>query len=111
MELVFLTASHVVLSFAFAATAVLTTHQCFGFCQAVLAQHQGCLSRPLLLPKANRVGMGKRLGGDRDRTADPNRPKGYPIPYDVTLSNKSKEKGGGGTGHSKLNICLPKQLL
>jgi len=48
-------------------------------------------SRPFLLltaPPVNKMGMHKRLGGDTAGTADPNRSKGYSIPYDVTLSNK-----------------------
>ena len=39
------------------------------------------------------------MGRDTAKTADPNRPKGYPIPYEIMLSNKNwrkKEKVGGG---------------
>ena len=39
------------------------------------------------------LGTCKELGGDTARTADPNRPKEYPIPYGFTLSNKSVGKG------------------
>jgi len=35
------------------------------------------------------LGLLKKLGEDTTGTADPNGPKGYPIPYDVKLSNKS----------------------
>ena len=41
--------------------------------------------------------MHKKLGGRTAGTADPNRPKGYHIPYNIMLSNKSwgkKEEGG-----------------
>jgi len=31
----------------------------------------------------------KKLGEDTARTAGPNWPEGYPIPYDVTLNNKT----------------------
>lgn len=39
-------------------------------------------------PKADRLGMGKRLGMNTARTADPSWHRGYPIPYNL-LSNKS----------------------
>ena len=43
--------------------------------------------------------MGKRWVEDITRAADLNQPKGYSIPYDVTLSTKrwkKKEEGRGG---------------
>lgn len=40
------------------------------------------------------AGVGKMLGGDTAGTADPNGPKGYPIPHNVVLSNKSYGAGG-----------------
>jgi len=47
----------------------------------------------LLTEPASRVGVHKKLGGDAAGTADPNKPKGYPIshviPYDTVLSNGS----------------------
>ena len=33
-----------------------------------------------------------------DKIPDPDRPKGYPIPYGVILSNKSCGKEGGRSG-------------
>lgn len=42
--------------------------------------------------------MHKEPGGDRTRTADPQGPKGCPIPEGVLLSNRSWGKGGGRTG-------------
>jgi len=34
----------------------------------------------------------KKLEGGTAGTADPNRPKGYPIPYIIALSNESRGK-------------------
>ena len=39
--------------------------------------------------------MGKRRGRNITRAADLNQPKGYSIPYGVTLSNKRCKKGRG----------------
>jgi len=39
------------------------------------------------LSPARRLGVHKKLGGDTAGTADPNWPKGFSIPYDITLSN------------------------
>ena len=46
--------------------------------------------------------MNKNLGGDIAKTADLNWPEECPIPYDVTLSNKSWGIEGGIRGHSEL---------
>ena len=75
---------------------------CFGFVLKTVLMFSGTFllllssayteSRPSLLltaPPARRLGMHKKLGGDTAGTADPNWPKGYPIPYVVVLSNKS----------------------
>lgn len=44
MELTFFIADHTVLSLRFVAkTTVLVTHQCFGYCSTMLAQHKGFL--------------------------------------------------------------------
>jgi len=53
----------------------------------------------------------KKLGGDTARTADPNCPKGYSIPYDIRLSsiNLGEEQGMGNV-HSDSG-CLPKYML
>ena len=40
--------------------------------------------------------MGEISGGDIARTADPNRPKGYSIPYDVCSAIKAKRKKEDG---------------
>ena len=53
--------------------------------------------------------MHKKLGGDTSGTADPNCPKGYSMPYDVMLSNKSWGKEGGRGGCSEL-WCLSSQV-
>ena len=51
-------------------------------------------SRPSLFltwPHSEKAGGGKRLGGDKARTADPSGPKGYSTPYDVMVSSKTGE--------------------
>lgn len=50
-----------------------------------------------LLPLSNSAGMSERLGRDTARTADPNCPKGYSIPFNVNVGNKLgwKEKEMG----------------
>jgi len=35
---------------------------------------------------ARRLDLHKKLGGDTAGTADPNRPKGFSVPYDVMVS-------------------------
>lgn len=50
--------------------------------------------------------MYKKLGGDRARQADPNQPKGYPVPYNVMLSSK----GGLGIVWND-GIYLPRKPL
>ena len=42
--------------------------------------------------------MYKKLGGDTARTADPNWPKGYSIPYDMTCSAYVTRGGVGWAG-------------
>lgn len=42
--------------------------------------------------------MHKKLGGDTARIADPNWPKGYSVPYDIMLNNKTGESWPGGGG-------------
>ena len=94
MELIFPIAALTVLCFVLVARKMLLTHQCLGCCWAVLAQQQGCLSNiPPHSP--SRLGVGKILGGDTARTADPNWPKGPSIPYDVCSAMKAKRKEEG----------------
>lgn len=58
------------LSFEFVMVTVSTTHQCFGYGQAVLAQHQGFLIQ--LCPSMSRLDMHKKLGRDTTSTTDLN---------------------------------------
>jgi len=56
----------------------------------------------------SRLGVYKELEGNTAGTADPNRPKRYPRPYDVVLSNKScREEGERGYVRS-YSVYLPK---
>jgi len=61
-------------------------------------------SRPFLLLTLPRQqvswGGHKKLGGDTAGTADPNWPKGYSIPYDITLCKIKLREGGGSGGHT-----------
>ena len=58
-------------------------------------------------PPVSQLGVHKKLGGDTAGTADPNRPKGYSRPYDVTISNKT---WGKEAGRAEVNygVCLAK---
>lgn len=78
----------VLLCFGFVAGTVLVRHQCFGFCWALLAQHQGFIFPPLPAP-ASRPGMSKKLGEDTVGTAGQNWPK-------LTLFQAHQEKERGG---------------
>lgn len=65
----------VLLCFGFVARIVLVTHQCFGFCWALLAQHQGFISPPLCL--LQQLGQGGARSWERTQLAhlaktDPN---------------------------------------
>ena len=90
MELILPVAALIELCSALVARKVSVTHQCFGCCRAVLAQHQGCLSN---IPLTSRL-----RGGDTARTADPNWPKGQSRPYDICSAVKAKRKEEG-RGH------------
>ena len=77
------------------ARTLLISHQYFVSCWAVLAQHQGSLQTP----RARRLTVGKRWGGDITGAPDLNPPKRYSILYGVTVSNKSREMIRGGSCH------------
>lgn len=107
MELIFLTAVHIVPCVAFVARTVLLTHQCD---IAVIGHCQGFLANPFP-SKGHWAGDRQEVGGGNTAsTADANWPKTYSIMCDTVFSNKSWGKGRGcGTipGH---NICLPEQV-
>jgi len=50
----------------------------------------------------------KELGGDADRTAEPNWPKRYLMTSKAVLSNRSVGKEGGRARRNY--VCLPKKL-
>lgn len=52
----------------------------------------------------------KDMGGERARTTDLDWPKGYPIPYDVMLSNKPAGKEEVRDVLS-VGVCLPDKPL
>lgn len=51
------------------------------------------------------------LGGDTTGKADPNWPRGYPIPYDIMLSDKSSRRDLRKGDNQNYSICLSKQQL
>lgn len=93
------------LSFGFLAGTVLVTHQCFGFCWALLAQHQGFISPPLCL--LQQVGQGWARSWERTRLGqlakiDPNWP----------YSRLTKKNGGqAGQRSASGRWQLPLQAL
>lgn len=86
MQLTFFIPASRVLGFTFVAKTVLRRHQCFDYCRAVTAQHQGCLANPLTLKKA-RLGAGRRLGERSDQRD---------MVYDAVLCDKSRDKEENG---------------
>lgn len=64
-----------------------------------------------LLPLVNGLGVGKRLGWHAAGRADPNWPKHYSIPCNITLIQKSSRKGGGRGDARGYTFCFPKQQL
>ena len=83
------------LCFGFVLKTVLIMQWCFSYCWALLTQHWGlfCSSH---CPAREYARVHRKLGGDTAGTADPNWPKGYPIPYDIMLSNKTRGEVGEG---------------
>jgi len=109
----FFAATHRVLCFRFMTRTVQVTDQCFGCGWTVLGQCQGFLFvlLPPPPPALSGLGLGKRLGGDIARTADPNWPKGYSVQYHVALSIKTglPEEEGEGVLFSK--VAFAQRLL
>ena len=72
---------------------VLITQQCFHYCWAVLADHQGFLFFWLFPLSTTRLGVGKKLEGNTGRTADLNWPKGFSMLDDNILNVKNCREG------------------
>lgn len=87
MELIFFTAACVGLCFGSVTKTALVTHQCFGYCPAVPAQHQH-----LLLFPYSAAHQGHQ-GGDTARTGGPSWAQGCYTPHDLLLSNRNWGKG------------------
>lgn len=68
------------------------THECFDYCWAVLAQCQQYLLFQLP-PPVYRIGVCKKQGGSKTRTANPKWPNRYSMPYNVIISSKTERKG------------------
>lgn len=72
----------------------LKTHQCFAIApQCLHSSKVFSISHcaPFLPPTVSRLGVGNRLGVYTARTADPNCPNRYWMPYNIVLSNKTGE--------------------
>lgn len=79
------------LCFEFVMKIVFLAHQCCSYCWAVLTQSQGCFSFSHC-PASMEAEEHKELGGDGTRTAFTQWPKGYPITYDIMLSNNRRKR-------------------
>jgi len=53
---------------------------------------QGCLFLPLCPTPESRLGVGKKLGGDTARTADPNWLMGYSVPDNVMICSNKQDR-------------------
>lgn len=80
----------------FSMRIMLIIHWCFRCCRALLKQSRGLFSF-LCCPDSEGLGVHKELAGDRNRTADPDLPKGYSIPCGVMQNNKT---GLVGSNHN-----------
>ena len=83
--------------FGFVTEKVLIIYRCFGYLWTVLTQCQDLLFFTYYTT-GSRLGMHKKLGRNTAGTADPDWPKGYSTPYDITLCNKNWGKEGGRWG-------------
>lgn len=102
----FFIAARIVLSFAFLTKTMFITHQWFSYFWTVLAHYEDLLCFSLG-PTESRLRASKKLGRDVAWTADPNGRKGYPIQYNLALSNKSWGKGEGRRHAHGYGVCLP----
>lgn len=84
MEFIFLILAHILVYCTPGATEVLIM-----LALQVLVQHQSFLSKPLLSLNASRLWVERIFRGDITGTANPNRPKGYTITYNVMLRSKN----------------------
>jgi len=53
------------------------------------------------IPPASGLGVHEKLGGDTVGTADPDWPKGHPVPYGVMLGIKAAGRRRKGGRHSE----------
>lgn len=81
------------LHFAFVATTVFITGQCFGCCRTELAQCQGLLFFLSAPSQPVELGVSKKLGGHTAPTAGLGYLQGCPPPYHVMLSYKNWGRG------------------
>lgn len=88
-----------VLCFGFTMRIMLITHWCSVVAEQCLHSVKDFSVSHAALP-ARRLGVHKKLGGDRTRTANPIWPKDYCIPYDIMLKNKK-----GGTWQWEKDHC------
>lgn len=62
------------------------------------------------VPPVKRSQVHEKLGGDMERNADPNPPKGYPRPDDTIQQEELGEEGTSGGVTSSYFPCCPKKL-
>lgn len=77
------------LSFGFLMKIVVLRHQCFSYCRAVKLRAKIFSASHTAREE---LGVHKDLGGGTARTADPDWPEGYLIPYGIMLSNDTAVK-------------------
>lgn len=86
-----------VLCFLFVTKKVLITHQHFGFCWAVLAQNQRCLSN--ILAPISRLGVARSWEQTQPPQLTPTEQR-YSIPCDIGSAIKTKREEEKEAGHS-----------
>ena len=93
-EFIFLTEAHI--GFGFLMKIVVMTHRCFSCWRAVLTQDQGLFSFLCCLDREEAGGTQETGKGHSQDSCT-----GWPTPYGVVLSSKSRAKGGGGGTYSE----------
>jgi len=107
MELIFSIAACMVLCSRLVTKPVLVKHSVLGIAEQCLHSIKA-FSFSDSGPRTSRLGVGKGLGGDTARTADPDCLKGYPVLYDIMLSNQFWGKDEEGGDVCSRFTCLPK---
>lgn len=109
-ELIFFTEVYMMLHSGLLIKIVVITHRCSKLLwSSAYTESRTFLLLTMLYQKGGRSkqqGAHKELGGYRTKTADQNWPKGCPVPYSATLSNKSWGKEGAMAFVLPINHCM-----